>query len=66
MVNFNGTILEDSKVYIENNRGFLFGDSVFETVKVLDKKVLFLEDHYFRLMATMRIFRMEIPMSFTM
>ncbi|MBF01715.1 MAG: aminotransferase class IV [Flavobacterium sp.] len=66
MVNFNGTILEDSKVYIESNRGFLFGDSVFETVKVLDKKVLFLEDHYFRLMATMRIFRMEIPMSFTM
>lgn len=66
MVNFNGTILEDSRVYIENNRGFLFGDSVFETVKVLDKKVLFLEDHYFRLMATMRIFRMEIPMSFTM
>ena len=66
MVNFNGTILEDSKVYIENNRGFLFGDSVFETVKVLDKKVLFLEDHYFRLMASMRIFRMEIPMSFTM
>lgn len=66
MVNFNGTILEDSKIHIESNRGFLFGDSVFETVKVLDKKVLFLEDHYFRLMATMRIFRMEIPMSFTM
>ncbi|NHN25230.1 aminotransferase class IV [Flavobacterium jejuense] len=66
MVNYNGTILESSSVNIEDNRGFLFGDSVFETVKVLDNKVLFLEDHYFRLMASMRIFRMEIPMNFTM
>ncbi|WP_130736687.1 aminotransferase class IV [Flavobacterium sp. J27] len=66
MVNYNGTILENSGIAIEENRGFLFGDSVFETVRVLDKKVLFLEDHYFRLMASMRIFRMEIPMNFTM
>lgn len=51
---------------IQTNRGFLFGDAVFETVKVLDGKVLFLEDHYFRLMSSMRILRMEIPMDFTL
>lgn len=51
---------------IQTNRGFLFGDAVFETVKVLDGKVLFLEDHYFRLMSSMRILRMEIPMNFTL
>ena len=66
MVNFNGNIQENSSILIENNRGFLFGDSVFETIKMLDNKVLFLEDHYFRLMASMRICRMEIPMNFTM
>lgn len=66
MVNFNGNIQENSSISIENNRGFLFGDSVFETIKVLDSNVLFLEDHYFRLMASMRICRMEIPMNFTM
>lgn len=66
MVNFNGNIQENSSISIENNRGFLFGDSVFETLKVLNNKVLFLEDHYFRLMASMRICRMEIPMNFTM
>lgn len=49
-----------------HNRGFLYGDALFETVKILDGKVLFLEDHYFRLMASMRILRMEIPMNFTM
>ena len=66
MVNFNGNIQDNSGIFIENNRGFLFGDSIFETIKVLQNKVLFLEDHYFRLMASMRICRMEIPMNFTM
>lgn len=51
---------------LQDNRAFLYGDAVFETVKILDNKILFLEDHYFRLMASMRILRMEIPMNFTM
>lgn len=51
---------------LQNNRGFLFGDAIFETVKIIDNKVLFSEDHYFRLMASMRILRMEIPMNFTL
>lgn len=66
MVNCNGIIQESTSIGIESNRGFLYGDAVFETIKVLDNKVLFLEDHYFRLMASMRICRMEIPMNFTM
>ena len=66
MVNFNGNIQENSQIVIDKNRGFLYGDSIFETLKVVQNKVLFLEDHYFRLMASMRICRMEIPMNFTM
>lgn len=66
MINCNGTIQDSSTIAIENNRGFLFGDAVFETVKVINNKVLFAEDHYFRLMASMRICRMEIPMNFTL
>ncbi len=66
MINYNGNIQENSNCLIESNRGFLYGDTIFETIKVLDNKVLFLEDHYFRLMASMRICRMEIPMNFTM
>lgn len=66
MINFNGQLVQESNQSIEKNRGFLFGDAVFETLKVLDNKVLFLEDHYFRLMASMRVLRMEIPMDFTM
>ncbi len=65
MLNFNGTFIPETSPKLDN-RGLLFGDGVFETVKVLDGKVLFLEDHYFRLMSSMRIVRMEIPMEFTM
>jgi branched-chain amino acid aminotransferase len=49
-----------------NNRSFLYGDGVFETLKIVDNTILFFEDHYFRLMASMRIVRMEIPLSFTL
>ena len=65
MININGTILEDSEAYLSvDNRGFAYGDAVFETIKV-NSNPLFWEAHYFRLMASMRILRMEIPMHFT-
>jgi branched-chain amino acid aminotransferase len=67
MINFNGTLvsLEDSKLTIQN-RGYKYGDALFETLKVVNGKIFFWEDHYFRLMASMRILRMDIPMNFTM
>ena len=67
MVNFNGTIVDSQKAILgTDNRGFLYGDAVFETIKVVHHKPFFWEDHYFRLMAAMRIMRMEIPMNFTL
>ncbi|NCP88667.1 MAG: aminotransferase class IV [Flavobacteriales bacterium] len=66
MINFNGNILEEKNLLSIDNRGFNYGDALFETIKVSLGKVLFWEDHYFRLMASMRIMRMEIPMDFTM
>jgi len=66
MINFNGTIVSKDTSILTQNRAFLYGDAVFETVKIVDSKILFLEDHYFRLMSSMRVIRMEIPMDFTM
>ncbi|OOV27757.1 aminotransferase class IV [Flavobacterium sp. LM5] len=66
MINFNGSLQETDANLLVQNRGFLYGDGVFETLKVVNGKILFFEDHYFRLMATMRIVRMEIPMDFTL
>ena len=66
MINFNGTLLENNTIISADNRGYAYGDGLFETIKVVHGKILFWEDHYFRLMASMRIMRMEIPMNFTM
>lgn len=66
MVNYNGEILLSEAEITSQNRGFLYGDAVFETIKIVNNTILFFEDHYFRLMASMRIVRMEIPMNFTM
>ena len=67
MINLNGVLYEESTPILTlNNRGLNYGDAVFETLRFTDGKILFWEDHYFRLMASMRILRMEIPMSFTM
>jgi len=66
MINFNGLIVSNDTNILTRNRAFLYGDAVFETVKIIDSKVLFLEDHYFRLMSSMRVIRMQIPMNFTM
>ena len=66
MTNFNGTISEQEHLLSVQNRGYAYGDALFETIKASHGKLFFWEDHYFRLMASMRIMRMEIPMSFTM
>jgi branched-chain amino acid aminotransferase len=66
MVNHNGTIFSPEDAQLNPfNRGLLYGDGLFETIKAVNGKLLFWEDHYFRLMASMRILRMEIPMEFT-
>jgi len=66
MINFNGILQQVTNQITTSNRSFLYGDGIFETIKVVDRKILFLEDHYFRLMASMRIVRMKIPKNFTM
>ncbi|HEX8575113.1 MAG TPA: aminotransferase class IV [Flavobacterium sp.] len=65
MLNFNGILHDHTEDSLHNNRAFLYGDGVFDTLKIVNDTILFLEDHYFRLMASMRIVRMEIPMNFT-
>ena len=67
MINFNGDLLQEENLNISiHNRAFKYGDGIFETIKVLNNKVIFWEDHYFRLMASMRMLRMKIPLKFTL
>ncbi|WP_299125755.1 aminotransferase class IV [uncultured Tenacibaculum sp.] len=67
MINFNGEIISENELQLSSeNRAFKYGDAIFETIKVSKGKVVFFEDHYFRLMASMRMLRMKIPMKFTL
>lgn len=66
-INYNGTLLgSEEEVMSVQNRAFRYGDAIFDTLKYTNQKLLFWEEHYLRLMAGMRILRMEIPMSFTL
>ena len=67
MLNYNGSIVAFDDVNITpDNRAYKYGDSVFETIKVINGKLVFWEEHYFRLMASMRMLRMKIQMNFTL
>lgn len=66
MINHNGEILDGKQLSLPvHNRALNYGDSLFETVKYTHGKVLWWESHYFRLMGSMRILRMEIPQEYT-
>ncbi len=67
MINFNGDIVSSEQpIFTVANRVFKYGDGIFETLKIIDSKIVFFENHYFRLMASMRMLRMEIPSNFTL
>ena len=67
MINFNGNLIAGDAPFLKgDNRGFKYGDALFETMRATNGIVFFMEEHYLRLMASMRILRMEIPMNMTM
>jgi branched-chain amino acid aminotransferase len=67
MINYNGDLLPASSHFLNHkNRGLQFGDALSDHLRYTGKTLLFWEAHYFRLMASMRQLRMEIPMSFTL
>lgn len=67
MLNFNGELVHEEETILKGtNRGLQYGDALSEELRVVNGVIYFLEDHYLRLMSSMRILRMEIPMQFTM
>lgn len=66
MLNFSGKLISKSDLNISfRNRALKYGDGIFDTLKY-NNDIYFIEDHYFRLMSSMRMLRMKIPMYFTM
>ena len=68
MIVLNGSIYTDmNSAPASDLQAILMADNPFqESVRVEAGKIIFWEAHYFRMMASMRILRMGIPMTYTM
>ena len=62
----DGLYVKQDKPLLEiNNRSFLYGDGLFETIHANGTEPQFLEKHLERLINSMHLLRMEIPSFFT-
>src|ERR1035437_1075938 len=58
-VSYNGQYFPDSEfIFSSSNRSFRYGDGLFETMKMVNGKVLFFKDHYQRSISGMKYLKM--------
>ena len=66
MVVFNGKLYSDQECFIGvGNTALSFGHAVLEELRIENGHLLFWEPHYLKIMASMRMLRISIPMTFT-
>ena len=59
-INFNGEILDsEDKIFDGSNRGFKYGDGIFESMKVANGKLNFADLHAERLQHGMKTLKLE-------
>ncbi len=65
-LSYNGNIIEEDDLKIGiNNRAFQYGDGIFETMHASGNKVQFFYEHIERLIRSMKVLKMEVPVRFT-
>jgi len=65
-VNNNGAILPNKGATIAaGNRSYLYGDGLFESVRIMNGKPINLENHYNRLVQGAKAIKMRFPAFFT-
>ncbi len=61
-INLNGQLIKERQCGLSvSNRAFKYGDSLFETIRVINGKALFTEDHFSRLVRGMKELKYDIP-----
>ena len=64
--NNNGEVIEENYGNLSgSNRGYLYGDGVFESIKIIDGKPINFANHFSRLIAGSEVLRIRIPSFYT-
>jgi branched-chain amino acid aminotransferase len=65
-LNCNGKIeKENTPVIFADNRGFRYGDGLFETIKMVKGNLIFSNEHFSRLWRGMQLLQFDIPRHFS-
>jgi branched-chain amino acid aminotransferase len=66
LINFNGALLNSTeKIITADNRGFRYGDGLFETIRVLDDHICLSGFHFERLFSSLAALQFDKPRFFT-
>lgn len=64
-INLNGEIFSSKKkIFDSNNRAFLYGDALFETIRMFNGELSFLDLHLKRLRKGLAFFKYKIPKNY--
>jgi branched-chain amino acid aminotransferase len=62
----NGEFVSDTATHIaKDNRAFRFGDGFFESMRIVNGRALFLENHFARIISTANALKIQLPTGFT-
>jgi branched-subunit amino acid aminotransferase/4-amino-4-deoxychorismate lyase len=65
-INFNGKIYPaDQTIFDSQNRAFLYGDALFETIRMSEGRIPFLKNHVNRLLQGLHFFKYKVPKKYT-
>jgi branched-chain amino acid aminotransferase len=61
-----GEVVSNTATHIaKDNRAFRFGDGFFESMRIVNGKALFLENHFSRIISTANALRIQLPSDFS-
>jgi aminodeoxychorismate lyase len=62
IISYNGNLVPERKVFVSvNNRSFRYGDGCFETIKVINGKIVLGDLHFARLLSSLQKLQFAIP-----
>lgn len=63
---FNGEVIDANTPFLDaSNRGFKYGDALFESIRIVNGKPIFMEGHISRLFEGMQVLGIERPIEYS-